>query len=97
MESEIIVPFGTLAATLIGVIVAIVKLGPERSQIVVGYQGQIIEDLRAANAEAKAEAKAAKEEAAACRVELEQERQECDVRIRELAGRVAMLQARLSE
>lgn len=43
---RILVVSGAFAGSAVGAFIALVKLVPERAKVVVGYQGEIIDDLR---------------------------------------------------
>jgi hypothetical protein len=43
---RVLIIFGSIAGAVTGAIVAITKLVPERAKMIVGYQSEMIDDLR---------------------------------------------------
>jgi len=86
-----IVPAGSAAAAIAALLTLVLKVGPERTQTVVGYQGEIIDDLREANKEVREEAAEAKAQAVQCNVDLAAARLENA----ELRARIITLERKL--
>lgn len=92
MDPDVLIPLGTFITAIIGAIAVVFKVGPERTQTIVAYQGEIIEDLRQANDRCRQEAEQARSQVAQLRSYLEISQREAA----ELRARVIDLEKRLS-